>query len=64
VSQIIRNKVKQQAYQQEYAQQKQAPGHQKVSKAEHVLLEEWHMQRHHIMAMEDLPPCSKAAIGQ
>ncbi|KAH9167426.1 hypothetical protein EDB89DRAFT_1910025 [Lactarius sanguifluus] len=49
------------AYQQEYAQRKQAPGRRKVSKAERALLEERHVQRRMLMAVEDLPQCSKAA---
>lgn len=42
--QIIRNKAKRQAYQQEYAREKRAPGRQKVSKVERAQLEDkhWH----------------------
>src|SRR6266702_426822 len=62
--QMPRNKEKLWAYQQEYAQQKQAPRHRKVSRAECALLEEKHVQRHNLLtAAEDLLPCSKAAIG-
>ncbi|KAH9020122.1 hypothetical protein EDB85DRAFT_1896310 [Lactarius pseudohatsudake] len=49
------------AYQREYAQRKRAPGRRKVSKAERALLEERHVQRRMLMAVEDLPQCSKAA---
>ena len=61
---IPRNKEKLRAYQWEYAWQKRAPGHRKVSRAERALLEEKHVQRHNLLtAAEDLLPCSKAAIG-
>ncbi len=61
---IPRNKEKLQAYQREYAQQKRAPRHRKVSRAERALSEEKHVQRHNLLtAVEDLLPCSKAAIG-
>src|SRR6266702_4496777 len=61
---IPRNKEKLQAYQQEYARQKRAPRHRKVSRAERALSEEKHVQRHNLLtAAEDLLPCSKAAIG-
>jgi hypothetical protein len=64
MTQITRNKVKLQAYQREYAQRKRAPGRRKVSKAERAVLEEQHMQRHQLMEMEGVLPCSKAAFGQ
>src|SRR6266571_3861010 len=52
---IPRNKEKLRAYQREYARQKRAPGHRKVSRAEHALLEEKHVQRHNLLtAAEDL----------
>ena len=54
-TQLIRNKVNLQAYQWEYTQQKQAPGHRKVSKAKCVLSEEHHGQNDQLMEMEDLP---------
>ncbi|KAH9012162.1 hypothetical protein EDB85DRAFT_2159236 [Lactarius pseudohatsudake] len=52
------------AYQREYAQRKRAPGRRKVSKAERALLEEKHAKRHELMAAEDLPQCSKAALSR
>ena len=59
-----RNQVKLQAYQRDYAQQKQAHGHRKVGKAERKLLEERHAHKRQLMAMENLPPCSNTAISQ
>jgi hypothetical protein len=41
----FRNQSKLQAYQQEYAQQKQAPGYQKVSKEKWQLLEGQHVKK-------------------
>ncbi|KAH9020902.1 hypothetical protein EDB85DRAFT_2152751 [Lactarius pseudohatsudake] len=40
------------------------PAHRDVSKAEHALLEEKHAKRHELMAAEDLPQCSKAALSR
>ncbi|KAI9431400.1 hypothetical protein H4582DRAFT_2082573 [Lactarius indigo] len=50
-------------YQREYARRKRAPGYRKVSKAERALLEERCAQRCMLMAVEDLPKCSKAALS-
>jgi hypothetical protein len=59
-----RNKVKLQAYKQEYARQKRAPSRRKVSKAERTLLEEQHVQKHRLIEMEGLPAFLKATFGQ
>ena len=61
---IPRNKVKLQAYQREYSQQKWVPGHRKVSKKEHAPLEEQWIQKHQLMETEGLPAYPKAAFVQ
>lgn len=63
-AEYLRNKDKLRAYQREYARQKRAPGRQKVGKAERALLEEKHVQRRQLMAVEDRLPCSKAALDR
>ncbi|KAF8261273.1 hypothetical protein EI94DRAFT_1705647 [Lactarius quietus] len=50
-------------YQQEYASQKQVPGHRKVSKAECEILEEQHMKKCQLMKMEDMPADPSAVLG-
>ena len=47
-----RNKAKLQAYQWEYAQQKQAPGHRKIKNTEQKLLEEQHVHKCWFMSIE------------
>ncbi|KAN0136929.1 hypothetical protein V8E53_005370 [Lactarius tabidus] len=59
-----RNKVKPQAYQQEYAQIKQALGQRKIGKEGCGLLEMGQVKKHQVMAMEDLPVSQKSALGQ
>ena len=56
---ILRNKAKLQAYQQEYARQKRAPGRRKVSKEERELLEENHLRKRQILEIEGVEPSPK-----
>ena len=63
-AQLPRNKVKLQAYQQEYAWRKRAPGRRKVSKEERALLEERQLQKHQLTKMGDLPAYPNAAFVQ
>ena len=53
-----------QAYQQEYAWQKRAPGCRKVSKAEQQLLEEHYMMKKLLIDMEDELKTPGTAISQ
>jgi hypothetical protein len=58
-----RNKVLK-AYQWAYAQQKQAPGCQKIGKEEQKLMEEQHVNKHQLTSMESLLLCPKPSIDQ
>ena len=53
-----------QAYQREYAQWKQAPGHRKVSKVERQLLEEQYVRKQSLMEMEGPSRTPSIAVSQ
>ena len=60
----FRNQAKLQAYQQEYAWQKQAPGRWKVSKAEWQLLEERYVKKQVLMATEGQSKPQRTSLSQ
>ena len=60
----FRNQAKLQAYQQEYAWWKRAPGRRKVSKAERQQLEEQYVKRQALMEIEGPSKTPSTALSQ